>query len=381
MTVIFDLGIASIFVIFGASAASFMISMALTDRMRSAAKCPTNSESPISDVSLDHDHCHSSAHVDHNVGVALDHGKLSTNLADQGVSVLLSSFTRMLIKSFSAGTLLGLVTMHLLADAHENLLDLYPDYPLALVVFSVGCILTLGVDEIALALISVHVNNSFQAPGHIERQFDMTGEKECTHYTCALDDKCGLAAEGGVSRNTNMLQPVRTSAIPSKVLNYDEQRTLAKAYMLEAGVAVHGITMGFGMGALTNSGNIAEFEVLFLVYVLHQVFEGIGLGAVMSESCLSRNMKITFGIFFALTLPLGIAIGLGTTSTTEGETVGMANGCANAIAAGSILYTSLVEMAGEDFHAVKKDQVFLKVGMYLALSLGFIIMAVLAIWA
>ena len=58
----------------------------------------------------------------------------------------------------------------------------------------------------------------------------------------------------------------------AEALNSLEQKALVKAYILEAGVAVHGVIMGFGMGALNNSGKTAELEILLVVYVCHQVY-------------------------------------------------------------------------------------------------------------
>ena len=79
--------------------------------------------------------------------------------------------------------------MHLLADANADLLDIYPEYPLALVLLSVGCIVTLGIDQIALTLMSLHFENMYMRLVRAPEGFEMTSEQKpnCEHYTCALD--------------------------------------------------------------------------------------------------------------------------------------------------------------------------------------------------
>ena len=99
----------------------------------------------------------------------------------------------------------------------------------------------------------------------------------------------------------------------------------------------------------------------------------------MAEAPLSWNMKILFATIFALTLPVGIVFGLIATTGQNTQT-SLTYGCANSIAAGSLLYTALVEMVSEDFHSISRDRFFLKVGMFFSLTAGFAVMAILAVW-
>jgi zinc transporter 1/2/3 len=148
--------------------------------------------------------------------------------------------------------------------------------------------------------------------------------------------------------------------------------------VLECGIAVHSIIMGFTLGALTDT-EIPEIRILFIIYVIHQIFEACGLAIVISQTNLSLKAKILFATVFSVTLPLGIAFGMWTVD--DSKTSVIAKGCANCLASGILVYTALVEMLAEDFKNVKCGQHFTKLSMFLSLAAGFTVMAVLAIWA
>ena len=57
-------------------------------------------------------------------------------------------------------------------------------------------------------------------------------------------------------------------------------------------------------------------------------------------------------------------------------------GCLNSLAAGIMIYVALVEMVAEDFQQTSiATNVSLKIKMFIALMIGTLSMAVLAIWA
>jgi zinc transporter 1/2/3 len=76
----------------------------------------------------------------------------------------------------------------------------------------------------------------------------------------------------------------------------------------------------------------------------------------------------------------GAVIGITSVSTSDSAT--LLQGCFNAVAAGSLLYSALVEMIAEDFSATElNDLPVVKAWMYSALALGAGSMALLAIYA
>jgi len=97
-------------------------------------------------------------------------------------------------------------------------------------------------------------------------------------------------------------------------------------------------------------------------------------------------------LIFALSVPLGMLIGLNVPSTTHGQKVQAWFSC---IAAGSLIYTAMVEMVAEDFsHAVhthgatdgkvkriSSADKYKALYMYISFVAGLASMTVLAKWA
>ncbi len=163
-----------------------------------------------------------------------------------------------------------------------------------------------------------------------------------------------------------------------KTPNY--RKALVKAVLLEVSVAVHSIIIGFDLGTI-GPDEALSLEILMAAFAFHQFFEGISLGTAITETSLPMSIKYLFAINFALTFPIGVIIGM-FASTSSGSSSVIVQGSANAIAAGSLLYSSLVEMIAEDFEAEDlEDRGDMKFKMFLMVGLGCSAMAILAIWA
>jgi zinc transporter 1/2/3 len=114
---------------------------------------------------------------------------------------------------------------------------------------------------------------------------------------------------------------------------------------------------------------------LYLIKLCHR--------CAISSTTLSMNKIIGLVFFFACTLPLGIVLGIVITSSLEDtHTQQIVEGYFNAVAAGILVYVSMVEMLAEEFsHPVVKADAVLKTKMTVAMMGGLISMCVLAIWA
>eukprot|EP00595_Chromulina_sp_UTEXLB2642_P000438 CAMPEP_0196762366 /NCGR_PEP_ID=MMETSP1095-20130614/1785_1 /TAXON_ID=96789 ORGANISM="Chromulina nebulosa, Strain UTEXLB2642" /NCGR_SAMPLE_ID=MMETSP1095 /ASSEMBLY_ACC=CAM_ASM_000446 /LENGTH=242 /DNA_ID=CAMNT_0042113063 /DNA_START=49 /DNA_END=777 /DNA_ORIENTATION=- len=155
--------------------------------------------------------------------------------------------------------------------------------------------------------------------------------------------------------------------------------SIVKAVIMEISIAVHSIIIGFDYGTLGSSDS-GTLRALIIAFVFHQFFEGISLGtAVVEVKGIKLSTVIVFSLIFALTLPFGVLLGTYTTQNASSETI---TGVCNALAAGSLIYTGLIEMIAEDFNNpdLKKNPL-LKFQMYTALCFGSFCMALLAYWA
>ncbi len=168
--------------------------------------------------------------------------------------------------------------------------------------------------------------------------------------------------------------------------------------------ATHSIIIGFGFGCLTRA-EVGTIRILTAAFSIHQFFEGITLGSAAVNSSFSSWTALKFGLTFAITFPLGAVLGLivrSYESNIETNSAILTQGITNAIAAGILLHTALTEMIPEDFshshlphgydHQTPNpgyqkmssnisNKGSLKFGMYLSLSFGFAVMAILALWA
>lgn len=92
-----------------------------------------------------------------------------------------------------------------------------------------------------------------------------------------------------------------------------------------------------------------DFKVLFVVLVFHQTFEGLGIGSRLAFLKLPERynyVPILAACMYGLSTPLGIAIGLGvrTTYNPGSTTASIVSGVMDALSAGILIYTGLVEV-------------------------------------
>ncbi|KAI1396111.1 ZIP zinc/iron transport family [Hypoxylon fuscum] len=155
-------------------------------------------------------------------------------------------------------------------------------------------------------------------------------------------------------------------------------------FILEFGVIFHSIFIGL---TLAVSGE--EFTVLYIVLVFHQTFEGLGLGSRLATAQWPSSkswMPYVLALGYAVSTPISIAIGLGVRASLQPGSPNslVINGVFDAISAGILIYTGLVELLAHEFmfnsymrNAGLKIQLF-ALG---CVALGCGLMAVLAVWA
>ncbi|KAJ5253125.1 hypothetical protein N7489_003535 [Penicillium chrysogenum] len=126
------------------------------------------------------------------------------------------------------------------------------------------------------------------------------------------------------------------------------RQQIAAFLFLEFGIIFHSVIIGLNLG-VTGS----EFATLYPVLVFHQSFEGLGIGARMSAIQFGKHTWLPWILCaaYGLTTPISIAIGLGVHTTyTPGSKVSLIiQGVLNAVSAGILIYSSLVELLARDF--------------------------------
>jgi zinc transporter ZupT len=150
------------------------------------------------------------------------------------------------------------------------------------------------------------------------------------HAAHSLDDFNKTAAGGDMHRHVS-------------IVIEDENRSILKSLLLEGAVAVHSVIIGVSLGG---TEDYKALGVLLAAFTFHQIFEGISLGSASLQAGYSPRVAVAFMLIFALSVPVGMLIGLNVPATTNGQKVQAWFGC---LAAGSLIYTAMVEMVAEDF--------------------------------
>jgi len=161
---------------------------------------------------------------------------------------------------------------------------------------------------------------------------------------------------------------------------------LTSIFILEFGVIFHSIFIG-----LTLAVSGAEFKTLFIVLTFHQMFEGLGLGSRLAtipwpDTKLKLKTPYIMALAYGLSTPLSIAIGLGVRKSypPQGATTLVVSGIFDALSAGILLYTGLVELMAHEFlfnHSFRKASATTIFSAFGIMCLGAMLMALLGKWA
>lgn len=166
---------------------------------------------------------------------------------------------------------------------------------------------------------------------------------------------------------------------------YQFQQQFAAFLILEFGVIFHSVIIGLNLGSCAYD----DFKTLYIVLIFHQSFEGLGIGARLSAIPWPREKpelyKYLLCIAYGLVTPVSIAIGIGVRTTYSGDTfaANIVSGVLDALSAGILVYTGLVEFIARDFvfnKEIKKNTNELLYSLFCIL-LGAAIMALLGKWA
>lgn len=160
---------------------------------------------------------------------------------------------------------------------------------------------------------------------------------------------------------------------------------ILSVFVLETGVIFHSVFIGLSLAVAGD-----EFNTLFIVLVFHQMFEGLGLGTRIADTPWDKTRRATpwlLALAYSLTTPIAVAIGIGVRHSfkPESRTALIANGCFDAISAGILIYTGIVELMAHEFlysNQFKGEKGLQKMLLaYFVMCWGAGLMALLGKWA
>ncbi|KAM0716688.1 hypothetical protein Q7P37_008133 [Cladosporium fusiforme] len=147
---------------------------------------------------------------------------------------------------------------------------------------------------------------------------------------------------------TSGTDTIEDESRPEAIIAFKQQ--FSAFLIMEFSIILHSVFIGLNFGVVDD-----EWKTLYPVLVFHQLFEGLGIGARMSAIPFPRNLRgwlpWVLCAAYALSTPIAIAAGLGvrTTWSAKSLTSLIVIGVANAISAGILIYTGLVELLARDF--------------------------------
>ncbi|KAJ3330027.1 hypothetical protein HDU91_003698 [Kappamyces sp. JEL0680] len=152
--------------------------------------------------------------------------------------------------------------------------------------------------------------------------------------------------------------------------------------VLELGILVHSLIIGITLGVSDDS----RFKTLSVAICFHQLFEGMALGTLVSDTTLRPRDKVVLGLLYPLTTPMGVAVGIATRQSfneNASHTL-LLRGIFNSLSAGILIYNTYCELVGGEinhnpgFERLSKS---FKIACFLSMYLGATAMALLGVWA
>ncbi|POY76372.1 hypothetical protein BMF94_0569 [Rhodotorula taiwanensis] len=304
---------------------------------------------------------------------------------------------------FDFAKFFGLI--HLLQPATEELggtyseggciSDAWADYPYAFGLCLLSLFLTFVTQIVAFRLGTarlaklgnsapphVHVMGH---PGHVQEQ-----DRIASRPSGIMEDSAATAASQGSADSLEKgdFASDRESKEDSFV-DASEQNPIIAQLMgvatLEFGVCLHSVIIGLTL-AVTGDD---EFNVLFVVIIFHQMFEGLGLGTRLAFLRLGKEYAYIPWLgacLYSLCTPIGMVIGLGVREglSMSSGSASIASGILDAVSSGILLYTALVELIAHEFifnkfyHTCSWTRLWFSLGCF---ALGAGLMALLGKWA
>lgn len=145
-----------------------------------------------------------------------------------------------------------------------------------------------------------------------------------------------------------------------------------RAFILFLSLSFHSVFEGLAIGVQKETTDTIQ---LCLAVLIHKAIMSFSLSLKLVQSSTKLQWRILYLVVFALMSPIGISVGIGV-SLSNGDGSGLAQAVLEGVSAGTFLYITFLEIL--PYELASHESPLTK---FLFISLGFSIMAVIAIWA
>ena len=269
-----------------------------------------------------------------------------------------NKFRGVLIRMFSAGIILALAFVHVVAEAISELSEI-SDYPLGGTFVMIGVMLLLMIEHL-----------SHHAWGHDHAH----PPPQASADPNVVDPKQPIEADHAHSCLNNLSS--------SKLVEVKIRKTRVLAlYLFEFACLFHSVVIGIALGVTTNRSTLIN---LIIALIFHQFLEGVSLGCVIAETPITSAKSIFMIVAYSSTTPLGIGMGMIINAFGDPESFEsiLIQGLCQGLAGGMLIYLALIQIIAEEFSKTSGLQsLWQKLAMHLALIGGALGMCIIAIWA
>ncbi|KAJ6785380.1 hypothetical protein PWT90_10219 [Aphanocladium album] len=323
-------------------------------------------------------------------------GALAPVLLARQTRMHVPKFTFFICKYVGTGVIIATAWMHLLDPAIDNFSDKcvaarVPEYPWAL---AIGLMTVMTMFLVELVVTSFHKDHDHDSGSDSEApSVDFIAKKrpggndttqDCPHSP-DLEQAAGIDPKSIPGRPDDVSYPPGGEDHLAHAHSHQEGEgglagQLTAIFVLEFGVIFHSVFVGLTLGTTDN------LVILLIVLVFHQMFEGLGLGSRIATAPWPKSKQwlpyvLCFG--FALSTPVGIAAGMGAKPANATDQK-LTNGIFDAISAGILMYTGLVELLAHEFMFnphMRRSSLKIQLFGFGCIAFGAGIMALLANWA
>jgi len=321
-------------------------------------------------------------------------------------------------EGLAGGILLGGGLLHLIPDASESLSEAilhnvqkrngnedswFIHFPWAPVLATSALLIIYFLEHVLMGFVEYFLAKKLLAHEHDEKNKKRDSETDIDMKDIQIEN--GLPA---ISSTTDLEE--HETKVEKKRGSYISIIKLLNTVVLWLSLCTHSLFEGLGLGAETDSHAMWS---IFAAIMAHKGLESFTLGVIVEKGVRNNRANnatiwqqwrhITYFIFFVLSFtvasPLGIGIGIAVTQTGhnhEADSLVIVQSCLLAFASGSFIYIALFEILGEHDHAHgeedqthhhghkhdhhKKKHPLYTLSKFLLFILGFIVMAILAVW-
>jgi solute carrier family 39 (zinc transporter), member 1/2/3 len=306
------------------------------------------------------------------------------------------------MSALSAGVVLGSYLLHMLPEVAEHFTSIGTEYPFGFLLSGVvfmfliaidAVIVKRGVDgkevaggdnhdhisasldEMARSQNSAHSHGSSSSSDSVQKGTENISEKDLTPFQKKILSYGSMSTSSSFKDDDTDVEKLRlvTSEFDEydKKSHEDHSSALVRAWVFFLALSIHGTFDGLSVGSETNFSGLTGTLVAVLS---HKLFDGIALGCAILPAKLPRLQVFLLLIICSATTPIGIGIGILAESAVQGEQVELVTAITIALASGSFLFISAMELIPSSL----RDGRWVWLKLFL-IAFGFTSMALVAI--